>query len=70
MYLQPNLPLQGTAGAPGRWTQAYGQLRIDYRLSPNVSLAAEAVASSAGLAIKAAGGKDSNYLGLAIGFGW
>lgn len=70
VYTQPNLAVAGTAGRPGRWSGAYGQLRADYVFSPNLSGALEAVHYEAGRAIRDAGGHDSDYLGLELKFGW
>jgi hypothetical protein len=70
IYTQPNLALAGTAGRPGRWSGAYGQLRADYVFTPNLTGAVEAVHYAVGQAIRDAGGHDSNYLGLELKFGW
>ena len=70
VYLQPNIPLAGTAGRPGRYTGTYGQFRADYVLTSHISLALEAVHFAVGDVIRAAGGRDSNYVGAEIKYGW
>ena len=69
VYTQPDIPIAGTLGRPGRYTGTYGQIRADYALS-HVSLALEAVHFAIADAIRAAGGKDSNYVGAEIKYGW
>lgn len=70
IYTQPNVPVPDTIGRGGRWTGAYGQLRIDWKAMANLSAALEAVHLQAGDAIRAAGGGDSNYLGIELKFSW
>jgi hypothetical protein len=70
IYTQPNLALAGTAGRPGRWSGAYGQLRADYVFTRNLTGALEVVHYEIGQAIRNAGGHDSDYLGLELKFGW
>ncbi len=70
IYVQPDVPLGGTAGEPGRWTGAYLQLRADYRLNANCALAIEGVHYDVGRAIRNAGGDDSDYLGIEIKLAW
>jgi hypothetical protein len=70
VYTQPNLPLPRTAGAPGRWSGAYAQLRADYAFNPNLAGAVEAVHFRVGDAIRHAGGRDSDYLGIELKFQW
>ena len=67
---QPDIPVPGTAGAPGRWTGAYGQLRADYVFNGHLTGAVEAVHFAAGDAIRRAGGHDSDYVGVELKFGW
>lgn len=70
VYVQPNLPVPGTAGHGGRWTGAYAQLRLDYRVNRNVTTDLEAVHYRIGNAIRQAGGHDGDYLELELKFGW
>lgn len=70
VYTQPNLPVAGTAGQGERWTGAYGQLRTDYAVTPNLTGAVEAVHYAVGQTLRDAGGHDSNYLGVELKFSW
>jgi hypothetical protein len=70
IYTQPNIPLPGTAGQPGAWSSAYGQVRADWALSEHWAGALEAVHYQVGDVIRQAGGHDSNYLGVELRFGW
>jgi hypothetical protein len=70
VYLQPNIPVAGTAGHPGRYTGTYGQGRMEYAATAHLSLALEAVHFQIGSAIHAVGGHDSNYGGAQVTFGW
>ncbi len=70
VYTQPDVPVPGTAGKPGRWSGAYGQLRADWAVTRNLAAAVEAVHYEIGQAIRRAGGHDSDYLGVELKFGW
>ncbi|SEL10265.1 Alginate export [Pseudoxanthomonas sp. GM95] len=70
VYIQPDVPLAGTAGTGGRWTGAYLQLRTDWKLSPNLSTAVELVHYQVGNVIRNAGGSDSQYAGGELKFSW
>ena len=70
VYVQPNIPVAGTAGKGDRWTGAYSQLRVDYAFNANLTGALEAVHYAVGDTIREAGGHDSNYLGLELKYGW
>jgi hypothetical protein len=70
VYTQPNIPIAGTAGHPGRYTGTYGQLRTDWAVTPHYSVALEAVHFAVSDVIRRAGGHDGDYLGAEIKFGW
>jgi hypothetical protein len=70
VYLQSGRMLPRTAGRAGRWTGMYGQGRLVWSRNANLSLAAEAVHYGVGHAVRAAGGHDSNYLGIEASFVW
>ena len=70
VYLQPNIPVAGTAGRPGRYTGTYGQLRADWVVTRHISLALEAVHFAIGTSVRDAGGHDSNYVGVEFKYGW
>ncbi|HVJ43012.1 MAG TPA: alginate export family protein [Dongiaceae bacterium] len=66
VYVQPNIPIKGTAGEGGGWTGYYEQLRVDWAITPNLSSAVEAVHYDVGQAVRRAGGQDSNYVGVEL----
>ena len=70
VYLQPNVPIAGTAGGGRRWTGSYAQLRMDYAVDRNLGTALEAVTYKVGDTVRQAGGHDSNYLGLELKYSW
>lgn len=70
VYVQPNVAVTGTAGQPGSYTGAYGQLRFDWAITPNVSFAVEAVHFAVGDVIRQAGGRNADYVGVQLSFGW
>ena len=70
IYIQPNVAVAGTAGTGSRWSGLYTQLRADYAFSANLTGALEAVHYKIGDTLRAAGGHDSNYLGLELKYGW
>jgi len=70
VYTQPDIPVRLTAGHPGRYTGSYGQIRLDWAITPSTSFALEAVHFQIGGAIRRAGGHNSNYLGIQYALGW
>jgi hypothetical protein len=70
VYTQPDIPVAGTAGHPGRYTGTYGQSRIEYAATSHLALALEVVHFQIGSAIHEAGGHDSNYAGAQFTLGW
>jgi len=70
IYTQPNVPVPGTAGEGASWTGVYFQARADWRISPNLSGAIEAVHFQAGNAIRRAGGHNAEYCGVELDYGW
>jgi hypothetical protein len=70
IYVQPNVPIGGTAGTGSNWTGAYGQLRLDYAFNDHLTGAIEAVHFDVGDTIIRAGGHTSNYLGVQLQYGW
>lgn len=70
VYLQPNLPVAGTAGRGGRWTGRYTQLRLQHPVSPSLTAALEAVHYETGSALRQAGAHDSNYIGTELRWAW
>lgn len=70
VYTQPDIPVADTAGRPGSYTGTYGQVRMDWTLTPQAAFAIEAVHFAVGNAIRQAGGHDSDYLGVEIRLMW
>lgn len=70
VYVQSMAGVPRTAGRGSRWTGAYAQLRTDWLVSPNVTASLEAVHFQAGDTLRAAGGGNTNYLGMELKFGW
>ena len=70
VYVQPDIPVPGTAGAPGRWSGIYEQVRADWAITANFAAAVEAVRFEIGNAIRQAGGHDAEYVGVEMRFDW
>ncbi|MCC4604750.1 alginate export family protein [Xanthomonas campestris] len=70
VYVQPDIPLAGTAGTGKRWTGRYLQLRGDWKLNAHLQTALEVVQYQAGQSVRAAGGHNSRYLGCEMKFMW
>ena len=70
VYLQPNVPIAGTAGTGKRWTGSYVQLRIDLAVDRHIATALEAVSYQVGDTVRDAGGRDSTYLGVEFKYSW
>jgi Alginate export len=70
VYTQPDVPVPGTVGHPGRYTGTYGQFRGDWAVTYHVSLALEVVHFAIGDAVRDVGGHDSNYVGAELKYGW
>jgi hypothetical protein len=70
VYTQPDVPVAGTAGHPGRYTGTYFQIRADYAMTSYASAALELVHFAIGNALRHAGGHDGDYMGLEIKWGW
>jgi hypothetical protein len=64
VYVQPNVPVAGTAGRGDPWTGTYAQLRMDYRFNANLTGALEAVYYRIGDTLRQAGGHNSDYVGV------
>jgi len=70
VYVQPNIPVPGTAGKAGRWSGVYAQVRADWAITPNLAAAVEAVRFQIGEVIRRAGGHDSTYVNVELKFAW
>ncbi len=70
VYVQSMAGVPRTAGQGSRWTGAYAQLRTDWAVTPNVTASLEAVHFQVGDSLRRAGGRDVDYLGMELKFGW
>ena len=70
VYLQPNIPLPGTAGRPGSRTATYAELRLDWTITRSWAVAIETDHYAVAPVVERAGGHDSNYFGAEIRWGW
>jgi hypothetical protein len=70
VYTIPNIPLPGTAGQPGLYTGTYGQVEVDWTLTPQLSFLVQAVYFDVSDVILRAGGHNSTYLGVQLAYGW
>ena len=70
VYQQPNVPVPGTAGKGSKWTGAYLQLRADWAINAHLTGAVEAVHFQVGDSIRNIGGRNSDYLGVELKYGW
>lgn len=70
VYVQNMMGVPRTAGNGSRWTGAYAQLRADWMVTRNVTASLEAVHFQVGQSLRDAGGRDADYLGLELKFGW
>jgi hypothetical protein len=70
VYVQPDIPVPGTAGEPGRRSSTYAELRIDWTVSRSLAFALEGEHYDVASAIRNAGGHDSDYIGIEGRWGW
>jgi hypothetical protein len=70
VYVQPDIPVPGTAGEPGRRSSTYGELRLDWTVTRSFALALETERYVVAPAIVHAGGHDSDYVGVEARWGW
>jgi hypothetical protein len=70
IYLQGNQVVPGTAGNGGLWTGMYVQLRADWIIATNLIGSLEAVHFQVGDAIRRAGGRNADYVGVELKYGW
>jgi hypothetical protein len=70
IYIQPDLPVPGTAGEPGRRSSDYGQLQINWNATRSLAFDLEADRYFVAPALRRAGGHDSDYLEAEVRWGW
>jgi hypothetical protein len=70
VYAQPDIPLPGTAGEPGRRSSTYGQVQVNWAATRSLSFDIEADRYFVAEAIRRAGGHDSDYVEAEMHWGW
>jgi hypothetical protein len=70
IYMQPDRPLPGSAGEPGKRSATYLQLRADWTLTRTFTLALETDRYEIAEAIRRLGGHDAQYFGAEMRWGW
>lgn len=70
IYLQPDIPVPGTAGEGGKRSSTYGQLQASWAVSRSLSFAAEFDRYWVAQALRNVGGHDSDYAGVELRWGW
>lgn len=70
VYAQGSAAVANTAGHGKRWTGAYAQLRADWIVNRNLTASLEAVHFQVGDSLRAAGGRNADYIGAELKFGW
>ena len=70
VYVQPDIPVSGTAGKAGRFSGVFVQFRADWQVTPSVRAAVEAVRFQIGDALRRAGGHDSTYFNTELKYAW
>jgi hypothetical protein len=70
IYTIPAQALPNTAGHGSLWTAVYFQLDVAKKISPNITLSAQAVRYEVGSTILRAGGHDTTYANVQVSFAW
>jgi len=70
VYIQPDSPVPGTVGLPGKYTGTYFQTHIDWEITPHFHNMLEIVQFNIADSIKEIGGHDSTYVGAQVKFDW
>jgi hypothetical protein len=70
IYAQPDIPVPGTAGEPGRRSSTYGQLQLNWSATRSLAFGMEFDRYFVAPALRRAGGHDSDYLGAEVRWGW
>ncbi len=70
IYLQGNQSVPGSAGNGSLWTGMYAQLRADWTMAANLIASVEAVHFQVGDTIRRAGGRNADYVGVELKYGW
>jgi hypothetical protein len=70
IYAQPDIPVPGTAGEPGRRSSTYAQLQLNWKATRSLAFGAEFDRYFVAPALQHAGGHDSDYFGAEVRWGW
>lgn len=70
VYVQPNIPVPGTAGTPGRRSSTYAQFQLNWTVTRSLAFGVEADRYFIAPALRRAGGRDSSYFGAEARWGW
>jgi len=70
IYTLPDVPVPDTVGRGGRYVGTYDQFRAECGLTPHIALALEVVHFSAGATVVSVGGRDTDYFGAEVRYGW
>ena len=70
VYVQPDIPVPGTAGKPGRRTGTYAQFQVSWMAARNLTFGMEADRYFIAPSLRRAGGHNSSYLGADVRWGW
>jgi hypothetical protein len=70
VYLQPDIPVSGTAGRAGRWTGLYDQVTATYAVDGHLTTSLEVDYYAMGGVIHEAGGHNGDYVGAELKYGW
>jgi len=70
VYQQGNAVVPGTAGHGSLWTGMYVQLRADWTIASNLVGSVEAVHFQVGDSIRNLGGRNADYVGTELKYGW
>ncbi|NLP64804.1 alginate export family protein [Paraburkholderia sacchari] len=70
VYQQGSQVVPGTAGKGSLWTGMYVQLRADWTIAANLIGSIEAVHFQVGNTIREAGGRNADYTGVELKYGW
>jgi len=70
VYLLPAIPVPGTAGHGSAYSGGYGQIRIDWELSPHVATAIDGEYFAHSESLHQAGAQSGHYVGLELRLGF
>ena len=70
IYAQPDVPVPGTAGEPGRRSSTYAQLTLNWKATRSLAFGTEFDRYFVAPALQRAGGRDSDYFGAEVRWGW